>query len=153
MSTPTWPDVLPVPSVKNYSLKRRKNSVSTPMSVGPDRFRRVVTRVPSVVQNQWVFNNTEFSLFEWWFKNHIDEGASWWIGPQKNGSGLVKVLCHFVDKDDAPYAAKPIGNGYWEVTATVLVDEIPVTINFDDWPQDKPTLDLDFLNQRYQVVI
>lgn len=90
-------------------------------------------------------------MFEWWVQNSIDGGAAWWEGTQKNGTGLVRVQCRFIEKDEGPYQAKPLGGDLWVVTAMVEVDQMPLGNLTDFWPADEPTLDLDFLTQTYGV--
>ena len=146
-----WPDFMPAPQLGGYGLQPQKATERTPMSAGPARVRRRFTRVPTFIPQTWILTADQFGMFEWWVENSIDGGAAWWIGQQKNGTGLVQVPCRFIEKDGGPYQAKALGGDLWEVTAMVEVEYMPKGKLTDFWPADEPTLDLDFLAQTYGV--
>ncbi|QRM19562.1 hypothetical protein GBK02_09180 [Dechloromonas sp. TW-R-39-2] len=146
-----WPDFMPVSCLDGYELKRKSSTARTPMEAGPARVRRRFTRVPTHIPQRWILDQKQFGYFEWWFDNSVDEGAGWFTAPQKNGTGMVTVQCRFVDSEQGPYKAKPLSNGLWEVTAELEVDAMPRGQLTDFWPDDEPTLVLDFLAQIYEV--
>ena len=150
-----WPSYLPVPTLAGYSLKPKSRTVRTDMEAGTARVRRRFTRVPTVTPAVWRFKQAEFGLFEWWFEHEIDGGAAWFAGPALNGSGLITVQCRFVDGQDGPYAAKPLGGGVWEVSANLEVDQMPVSPPnvLDLIPPGSPSLSLDFAEQIYETMI
>lgn len=125
MSAAVWPDFLPPPTLADYSLKPKSRTVRTDMEAGTARVRRRFTRVPTVTPAQWVFDQAQFGLFEWWFENTIDGGAAWFAGPALNGTGLINVQCRFIDGQGGPYEAKPQGGGLWRVSAQLEVDQMP----------------------------
>lgn len=146
-----WPSSLPVANVEGYELQPQSGTSRTPMEQGTARVRKIYTRVPTHIPQQWLMDNRQFGLFEWWFKNSISYGAAWFDSTQKNGTGAPLVQCRFIDTGAGPYKAVPKGNGFWLVSATFEVDLMPLGNLVDFWPAGEPSLDLDFVAQSYGV--
>ena len=142
-----WPDFMPPPCLDGYELQRQKATKRTEMDSGAVRVRRRFRSVPTHIPQKWILDQKQFGYFEWWVENSIDGGAAWFDAPQKNGTGMVVVQCRFIDE----YKAKPLSNGVWEVTAKLEVYSMPRGNLTDFWPDDEPTLVLDFMTQTYEV--
>lgn len=147
----SWPSFLPVPTIEGYKLKIKPRLSSTDMDSGPRRVRRRYTRSPTIASMRWQFSEREFGLFEWWFENRLNAGASWFSGPAANGTGLIDVQCRFIESDSGPYDSNPISSNIWIVTAEVEIDQMPKGNLLQFWPDGVNSLSLDFVNQVYEV--
>jgi hypothetical protein len=147
-----WPEFLPPPLLEGYALKPKSRTVRTDMDSGTVRVRRRFTRSPVISPAVWTFSQREFGLFEWWFENEIDGGAAWFQGPAMNGTGRIQVQCRFIDGNDGPYVATPIGGTLWRVSAQLEIDQMPKGNLIDFWPEGTPTLDLNFAANTYKVL-
>jgi hypothetical protein len=151
MSAAIWPTFLPPPQLADYKITPKSRTVRTDMDAGTVRVRRRFTRAPTTADAVWVFDQSEFAIFEWWFDNTIDGGAAWSAGPALNGTGRITVQCRFIDGQSGPYEARPLGGCLWRVSAQLEVDQMPKGNLLEIWPVGEPSLSLDFTSQTYKV--
>lgn len=151
MSVITWPDFLPAPTFKGYEVQPQARTERTKMSSGYSRTRRRTFTPPTYIPHTWIFTAKQYGAFCWWVDNSLNGGATPWLGKVLTAKGLEEVECQFVEQQSGPYKAVPHSADCWEVTALIEVRQMPVGQLTDFWPDDVPTLDIDFLTQTYRV--
>ena len=118
-----YPDnVLPLPLLKNHSLKRNSMLLVTKMASGYPRLRQQFKTPPSDMGAAFLFSNEEFEIFEGWFINILFSGQSWFVMQVKTPGGHIDHECQFV----GDYSAKASSDELWKVTAKLKVKNLRV---------------------------
>lgn len=116
MTVPEYPAELPRPESTRYTMENEDTFVRTQMSSGKARQRRRFTSVPTNVEVQWVFSDSEFELFEAWFRYKISDGADWFTGPLKTSTGLRE---DYEQRFSSMYRSSLIGPSLWQVRSSL----------------------------------
>ncbi|MBF0453625.1 MAG: hypothetical protein HQL72_02270 [Magnetococcales bacterium] len=129
MTTLSWPDRLPQPTVDGYGVETQDGILRTEMEAGPARQRRRYTQTPTRITCKWLLSAWQFAIFESWFVHKALAGGAWFDIDLLYGLGLAKHVARFAGGGGAPYKAKPMNssqNPHWNVTATLEIRERPV---------------------------
>ena len=121
MTTVTWPDRLPAPTIVGYGVQPGEAIVRTEMEAGPARQRRRFTQVPSHVSVRWVMDDLQFALFEAWYKFYAKEGAEWFSVNLYGGLGTQAQEARFTRQ----FHATLVTGACWEVTSELEIREWP----------------------------
>ena len=103
----TWPTTLPLPSVEGYGLTPQEAVLRTDMESGPARQRRRFRQTPTRITVRWLFSETQFALFEAWYKYHADEGGQWFEITLLGGLGLLPHEARFTRQFEAHLCPNP----------------------------------------------
>jgi hypothetical protein len=114
--------ILPLPLLKNHSLKRKSMRLETKMESGYSRSRNRYRGPPSEMAATFSFSNDQLEIFEGWYHHLIGNGAAWFVMPVKTGTVVVDHQCKFV----GDYSQKPISQSMTTVTAKLLVKNLRV---------------------------
>ena len=122
MTTATWPDRLPNPTIVGYGVQPGETILRTEMEAGPARQRRRFTQVPSRVSVRWVLDGWQFALFEAWYKFHAKDGAEWFSVNLYGGLGSQAQEARFTQQ----FRATLMTSDGWEVTSELEIRDRPV---------------------------
>lgn len=95
---------MPAPNFPSSLREILRNSISeqplpiwraNPTEIGPPLRAKLVDEAPSLFTVNWNFTEAEFSTFETWFKDVIQQGTSTFIIPIRTGAGVVDHECYF----------------------------------------------------------
>lgn len=118
-----YPDnKLPLPLLKNHSLKRKSMRVETKMESGYPRSRNRFKNPPAEMNAVFSFSSGDLELFEGWYHHVINNGADWFVMPVKTGGVVTDHQCKFV----GDYSGKPVSQKRWTVTGKLLVKNLRV---------------------------
>lgn len=115
-------DVLPLPLLKNYGLKRKSMRLETKVSSGYVRSRNIFKNAPSELSASFIFTNDQQEIFEGWYHHIIGNGQAWFVMPVKVGKVLVDHQCKFIGD---PSQKSPSTN-LWAITAKLSVKNLRV---------------------------
>ncbi len=118
----TWPDKLPFPTVEGYSIQPGDAIVRTNMEAGSARQRRRFTQVPSRIQVRWLMSQTQFAIFEAWYRWEAREGGAWFDITLLGGLGLLSQQARFTQ----PFQTQLVTGTLWEIRTELEVRERPV---------------------------
>mgnify|MGYP000235111231 CR=1 FL=1 len=113
---------LPLPLLKNHSLKRKSMRVETPMESGYPRSRNRFKNPPAEMNAVFSFLSDDLELFEGWYQHVINNGADWFVMPVKTGGVVADHQCKFV----GDYSGKPVSQKRWTVTGKLLIKNLRV---------------------------
>jgi hypothetical protein len=113
---------LPLPLLKNHSLKRKSMRTETKMESGYPRSRNRFKGPPAEMNATFSFSSDDLELFEGWYHHVINNGADWFVMPVKTGGVVADHQCKFV----GDYSQKPISQSRWTVTGKLLVKNLRV---------------------------
>lgn len=116
-----WPNTLPLPLVDGYGLTPQEAVLRTDMESGPARQRRRFRQTPTRISVRWLFSETQFALFEAWYKFHADEGGQWFEITLLGGLGLLPHESRFTRQ----FEAQLISARRWEVKGELEIRERP----------------------------
>lgn len=118
-----YPDnVLPLPQLRSHSLKPVDGVIRNKMVSGHIRNRRRFINTPTEMPVTWLFTGDQLELFRGWYYNILNGGARQFRMRVKHGAQVTLRDCKFLK---AP-GESAISNHRWKVTATLLVESIPV---------------------------
>ncbi len=117
----TWPTTLPLPSVEGYGLTPQEAVLRTDMESGPARQRRRFRQTPTRITVRWLFLETQFALFEAWYKYHADEGGQWFEITLLGGLGLLPHEARFTRQ----FEARLLSARRWEIKGELEIRERP----------------------------
>lgn len=120
---PVYPEQLPIPLQDDYAIQRISGTRATQMQSGRRRVRRVFRTTPSVITLKWIMSHVQCELFEGWFWNTAEGGASWVKMPiqyPQNGNDIQLEEVRFIDVYEGP---KLVSYQWWEITAQVETRE------------------------------
>lgn len=123
MTTITWPDTLPLPTVQGYNVEPGETIIRTEMDAGLARHRRRFTDVPSKVSVRWIMRRDQYAIFEGWYRWHAREGASFFTITLLGGLGLLDQEARFTRQFSSRLLA---GGTLWEVQSELEIRERPV---------------------------
>jgi hypothetical protein len=123
MTTITWPDTLPLPTVQGYNVEPGETIIRTEMDSGLARHRRRFTDVPSKVSVRWIMRRDQYAIFEGWYRWHAREGASFFTITLLGGLGLLDQEARFTRQFSSKLLA---GGTLWEVQSELEIRERPV---------------------------
>lgn len=123
MTTPTYPSNLPNVRMQGYGFKPGNPNIRTDMESGYARVRRRFLNVPTEMQVSWSFSMNELGLFEKFYENDLNAGASWFYIKLVNGVGETTYLARFTEPYDVKTEAKEFR---WTVSATLETLERPL---------------------------
>lgn len=116
------PQALP-PIALVTSHTRASVYADSAMGTGAARRRRMATSKPRQQAVRWMLSGDEMTVADAWFENTLVVGTKP-FAVQLPSPALLEVW--WTAQWLAPYAATPIaGNGYWEVTGTLLLTGQP----------------------------
>lgn len=119
MTLPVWPSCLPLAKIDGYTVAMGDaNNVRGGGSFGPALSRNRFTRQAATIGISLVMTDTQFGIFEAWWKHILNDGASWFT-MQQDGESLQNNTCRFV----GGYQATIQTAGLWAVSGSVVVDE------------------------------
>lgn len=114
-----YPDSLPPPDLPGYQLQPGPAFVRGAVAGGRAQQRRGFVSQPAKNTAQFTLSDSEFMLFEGWFRYSISDGADWFLGPAKLDVGVALVEMRFVDM----YSAALLGSSMWQVQAQLEIRE------------------------------
>lgn len=123
MTTITWPETLPLPTVQGYNVEPGETIIRTEMDAGLARHRRRFTDVPSKVSVRWIMRRDQYAIFEGWYRWHAREGASFFTITLLGGLGLLDQEARFTRQFSSRLLA---GGTLWEVQSELEIRERPV---------------------------
>ena len=123
MTTITWPQTLPLPTVQGYGVQPGEAISRTEMEAGLARQRRRFTDVPTKVSVRWIMRRDQYAIFEGWYRWHAREGASWFAITLLGGLGLLEQEARFTRQISSRLLA---GGTLWEITSELEIRERPV---------------------------
>ena len=115
-------NILPLPLLKNHSLKRKSMRIETAMDSGYSRSRNRFKNPPTEMAVSFLFTNDQQEVFEGWYQHVINNGANWFVMPVKTGGVVADHQCKFV----GDYSMKAPSNSLWSITAKLLVKNLRV---------------------------
>ena len=95
-ATIAFPTSLPCGSIQGYGYQSADALVATDFDAGPRRVRRRYTSVPTRYNVTWTVTQNQLAVFEYWFNNVINYGASYFTIPLTQGAGIQTVDARFV---------------------------------------------------------
>jgi hypothetical protein len=116
MSTPAYPDQLPIPLT--FRLQANDQIVTDPENEPRDSRR--LTIVPSAVADvtfRYLLDN--YKIFKNWYKDDLRYGIKWFTIDLPSAAGLVSHVVRFADRPRASLK----GHRYWEVSAQIEIRE------------------------------
>jgi hypothetical protein len=119
---PASDDVLPLPLLKSYGLKRKSMRLETKVASGYTRSRNLFRGPPAEMSATFSFSSTELETFEGWYHHLIGNGAEWFVMPVRTGSVVTDHQCKFI----GDYSQKLISDNDWTVTAKLSVKNLRV---------------------------
>lgn len=124
MPTPIFPSTLPNVSMRSYSFQPVSATIRTEMEVGLARVRRRFVTTPTDFTVKWQFTRAQLAIFEKFFDEDANAGASWFYIKLVNGMGENTYLARF--KEEAPMITASGKEHYWDVTAKLETLERPL---------------------------
>lgn len=123
-TTIDWPKELGCTIMQDgYSLKPVSPLLRTDLESGRARQRRKYTSTPMVASFNFLFTETQYMLFDGFFKHILTDGVSWFNMPLKVSIGYANYVCRFTDI----YSEATVTQGrYWNVSAELEIWERPV---------------------------
>jgi len=118
----TWPSTLPTTVVNGYSISPQQSFIRTEMDQGPSRQRRRFTTTPTNFSINWFMTESEFGIFESWFRDEINNGASWFYIELRNGKGMQTVEARFMESWEAGFVAPH----YYSVRSQLEIRNRPI---------------------------
>jgi hypothetical protein len=130
-----YPSELPWPSRSGYTFKDTPTFERSDMQDGRSAQRQTFEFVPTLVNVQWDFDSdSKASLFRAWFRDAINNGASWFNCPLKTPIGEKNYVCRFARMYTGPDLIEPC---LWRSTATLEMFERPIIAegwgNYPEW--------------------
>lgn len=122
---PQYPhDMLPLPLQDGYGFTPVSPLLRTQMQSGRAKQRRRYRSTPTELPVTWLMKtNAQAQLFEAWYQDAINDGASWFDMSLKTPQGLLPYSCRFTEIYNGPVL---VGGRYWQFTATLELRERPV---------------------------
>lgn len=117
----TWPTNLPLPLTSSYGIQPQQGFIRTDMDQGPARQRRRFTTTPTIYPVKFMMTESEFGIFESWFRDEADDGAAWFDIQLRGGTGLQTVEARFMQG----WSASRVAPNY-EVQAQLEVRNRPI---------------------------
>ena len=118
-----FPSSLPCPQREGKSVRTVQPFSRTTMTTGRAIQRRRFSSVPSMVQVSWVFNSDQARAFEAWFRDAINDGASWFNIDIKFPLGFGPYVARFADMYTGP---DQISANHWRYSAELEIWERPL---------------------------
>lgn len=120
---PEYPhDLLRMPMREGYGFTPVSPLMRTNMESGRAKQRRRYLSTPTQVPVTWRFTQPgQCMLFESWFKNTINDGASWFYMKLKTPEGIRFYKCRFIDVFTGPV----LDQSDWIYTAELEIWERP----------------------------
>lgn len=119
---PAWPSIFPAPLLMGYAIEPESAVARTDMDAGPARQRRRYTATPTMTPASVMLTEAEFAIFEAWHRHELQDGASWFTAPVRNGQGVTLQECRFVEA----WKASPVSGTDFEVSMKWEVRDRPV---------------------------
>ena len=143
--TISWPVVLPNALLSGYSRSTGNASTTTKMDAGQPRIRQRFTAENTGVALKFRMTQSEYRLFESWWKHKAKLGAEWVNITLTSGIGEATHTLLF-----SPPVVKPLtgGNGIWEVAISAIERDAPVLseTELDAILEENPEFDALVLN-------
>lgn len=118
-----FPAGLPCALREGHSVRHVQPFSRTEMDSGRARQRRRFGSVPSMQRFSWLLSSAQATAFEAWFRDGINDGASWFNMPSRGPLGAVVLVCRFSDMYDGPNL---VGKSHWRISAELEVWERPL---------------------------
>lgn len=128
-----WPSDFPKLIRENYGVQHGTPFVRTTMDSGRVRQRKKFSLVPSSTDVSWIFTSEQCAYFEAWFRDELNDGASWFNIPLVSPLGLNSAVCRFSEMYSGP---NPIGLEHFQVNAKLEVFERQIIpVEFKEFPE------------------
>ncbi len=124
MTTPTYPEELPVPS--QFKLTPFPQVLASNTDIGPKAFRRRSRQPSAFAAVEFRYLETEYSIFVEWFKTALLYGHKWFWIPLPSPNGLVPLLARFTAKPSATLG----GHRFWTVTGVLEIPDRFSTLTY-----------------------
>lgn len=123
---PKYPhDLLPMPQQQGYGFTPVNPILRTQMQSGRSKQRSRYRGTPTNASIMWrFFEKGQAQLFESWYLDVINDGASWFEMTLQTPQGVMPYTCRFTEIYDGPTLIPPC---YWEFTGTLELRKRPVT--------------------------
>lgn len=122
-----WPEQLPCGMHEGYSLSVESRMKRTPMESGRARVRHTFRRVPVMANVSWIMTPQQAQIFETWFIEAANGGASWvkvpLLTPADGDGDATLYKCRFVETYEGPSL---VGNRLWKYSAILEIEFQPV---------------------------
>lgn len=125
MTTPTYPEELPVPS--QFKLTPFPQVLASNTDIGPKAFRRRSRQPSAFAAVEFRYLETEYSVFVEWFKTDLLYGHKWFWIPLPSPNGLVPLQARFTAKPTATLG----GHRFWTVTGILELPDRFATITYE----------------------
>lgn len=134
-------DYLPLPQQDGYGFKPVSPLLRTDMTSGRARQRRRFTSTPTQANVTWFMEtDVQGMIFEGWYRDTINDGASWFLMRLQTPVGISLYKCRFTDIYNGPTLVPPI---YWQYTATLeLWERAAVPSPWGNYPEQIAGSDL-----------
>ncbi|HKN05529.1 MAG TPA: hypothetical protein VJY31_16505 [Buttiauxella sp.] len=117
-------DYLPLPLQEGYAFRPVNPLLRTEMTSGRARQRRRYLSTPTQALVQWTFvTQQQAQIFEAWYSESINDGASWFFMKLQTPLGLQFYKCRFTEIYEGPVLIPP---RYWHYSATLELWERPL---------------------------
>lgn len=149
-----YPDnILPMPLMDGYGFKPVSPLLSTKMTSGRTRQRRLYTSTPTQVTAKWIFKTDILAqVFEAFFRDALKDGMSWFYIKIQTPIGVRPYKARFTDIYEGPSLVAP---KYWQYSATLELWERPLPSpgwgNFPEFLAGSSIIDI-AINQEWPEV-
>ncbi len=115
----TWPANVPAPSLDGYSYDPKNLQLSTEMSAGLPRDRRISIAKIGDVTFSFKCTNNQAAEFESWFYDvsGANAGAAWFEMKIKVPAGTSNRMCKFI----GTYKSVPLSHDRWQFSGVLRV--------------------------------
>lgn len=115
MTTPTYPEELPVPS--QFKLTPFPQVLASNTDIGPKDFRRRSRQPGAFAAVEFRYLESEYSIFVEWFKTNLLYGHKWFWIPLPSPNGITPLQARFTAKPTATLG----GHRFWTVTGLLEI--------------------------------
>lgn len=128
-SSINWPDTLACTILQDgFELKPVSPLLRTSLNSGRAIQRRKYLSTPMSATIKFLFDESQYMLFDGFFKYVLVDGVNWFNIQLKTSTGIDNYLCRFTDIYDS---ATPTQGRFWQVSAEVELYIRPVIDS--DW--------------------
>lgn len=118
-----YPEGLPYPLKEGNSHEPVQTFIRSELTTGRAIQRRKYSGVPEYVNVYWQFSDSEAQLFMSWFRDDLNDGASWFKFPTRTPSGTMEYVARFMQM----YTYTISGCG-WQYRARIELRERPILL-------------------------
>ena len=115
-------NVLPLPQLKNHSLRPEDGAIRTKMASGHLRIRRRFVNPATRMTVRWLLSGRQYEIFNGWYVHVLRGGVSGFRMRVKTGMRFDRCDCKF---SKTP-SAKAVSGDLWEVSTEIQIKQLPV---------------------------